>query len=181
MDIEFKRFMDEIETKRRCKESQPRANRRSNEIIQEYVRQHSRGVHNHQQQFKVHQRLYKNVSILQPNNHSKSFIGVPNSHLASTINDNNKKTSSLTRKVKKAEQKRSIERLIQGEPTLNSQAAAISSDEKVRKHRSRHEEKEEKLRQQKMKELKAIKAKNNRIIFERLKKDFMEAVQQVTG
>jgi hypothetical protein len=38
MDNEFKRFMDEIETKRRYKESQPRANRRSNEIIQEYVR-----------------------------------------------------------------------------------------------------------------------------------------------
>lgn len=66
--------------------------------------------------------------------------------------------------------------MIQGEPTLNSQAAVLSSDEKTRKHRSRHEEKEEKLRQQKMKELKAIKAKNNRIIFERLKKDFMEAV-----
>lgn len=52
----------------------------------------------------------------------------------------------------------------------------LSSDEKPRKHQSRHEEKEEKLRQKKMKELKAIKAKNNRIIFERLKKDFMEAV-----
>ena len=77
MDIEFKRFMDEIETKRRYKESQPRANRRSNEIIQEYARQHSRGIPNHQQQ-QVHQRLYKNVSLLQPNNHSRSFIGLPN-------------------------------------------------------------------------------------------------------
>ena len=38
LDIEFKRFMDEIETKRRYKESQPRATRRSNEIIQEYAR-----------------------------------------------------------------------------------------------------------------------------------------------
>lgn len=32
-----------------------------------------------------------------------------------------------------------------------------------------------------MKELKAIKAKNNRLIFDRLKRDFMEAVSQVTA
>ena len=32
-----------------------------------------------------------------------------------------------------------------------------------------------------MKELKAIKAKNTRLIFDRLKRDFMESVSQVTA
>lgn len=77
--------------------------------------------------------------------------------------------------MKKAEQKRSIERLIQGEPTVTSHVL-LSSDEKIKKHKSRHDEREESLRQKKMKELKAIKAKNNRLIFDRLKRDFMEAV-----
>jgi hypothetical protein len=38
MDIELKRFIGEMDTKRKFQESQPRANRRSNEIIQEYNR-----------------------------------------------------------------------------------------------------------------------------------------------
>ena len=38
MDIELKRFISEMDTKRKFQESQPRANRRSNEIIQEYNR-----------------------------------------------------------------------------------------------------------------------------------------------
>ena len=75
MEIELKRYMGKMDTQRRLQDSQPRANRRSNEIIQEFARQHSR---NQENQMNVHQRLYQNMSLLQhqtlSKSQSKSFI-----------------------------------------------------------------------------------------------------------